>query len=90
MPGSLIALLVDALAVSRLTRLINEDFLTQPLRDRATAIDPARRHIGYLVGCAACASLWFAGPVLRLTPTWLRRALALSELTVLLREREKL
>ena len=83
----MLGMIRDGLAVSRLTRLITEDFITEPLRKRAFDLDPDSRHIGYLVDCPACASIWVAGLAL-LLPIWMRRVLAFSEITVLLR-REK-
>ena len=76
----------DALCVSRLTRLVVDDAITAPIRDAAMAADPDRKHIGYLATCSACASVW-TGLISLILPRQLRWALALSEVTILLREK---
>jgi hypothetical protein len=50
-----------ALATARLTRLITEDSITEPVRDRVSA-----RHelLDELVHCRWCAGVWAAGAVL--------------------------
>jgi hypothetical protein len=68
-------LVVGALAVARLTRLITEDELTQPLRQRitgwaeGTAQRRARPAVGYLVTCPWCVSPYLALGWLALTAT---------------------
>lgn len=61
---------VGALAVARLTSLITEDEITEPIRSRVTEWSdrypegsvPDR--LGYLVSCQRCVSVWAAGGVL--------------------------
>ena len=79
--------IITTLAVSRLTRLIVDDDIAQPLRDLVAAIDPDRENVGYLVTCNACSSIWLAAVTLLIVPRKLQAVLALSEATVLLREK---
>lgn len=79
-------MLVELLATARVTRLITEDSITEPLRDRAMEIHPK---LGELVHCRMCTSIWAGAAVVaasRLLPG-LNRMLALSEGTILLREK---
>lgn len=63
-----LTLLSDALAVYRLTKLINEDRLTEPLRDLLSEkFPPKPQPIGfkqslpvYFVHCPWCVSVWAA------------------------------
>lgn len=79
-------MLTDLLATARLTRLVTEDSITEPLRDRAMEIHPK---LGELVQCRMCTSVWaaLAVTVLSRTVPGLNRMLALSEGTILLREK---
>jgi hypothetical protein len=59
-----VALTVGGLAVHRLTRLLIEDEITQPLRDW---IDPPseepiqeQTRLGYFITCPWCVSVWVA------------------------------
>ena len=59
-------LVVDALAAYRLTRLVTEDRITAPLRDRVPA-----GWASELVGCSWCVGVWAAAGVVaarRLAP----------------------
>lgn len=67
---NLLNLLVDIVAVVRLTRLINQDVITEPLRDLVWSKFPPNTKIGYLLTCPWCMSIW-AG----LSITLLRRYL---------------
>lgn len=49
-------LAVDGLAAFRLTRLITEDKVTEPARDRIVLHAPPM--VGYLVECPWCVGLW--------------------------------
>jgi hypothetical protein len=75
-------LIVRALAVSRLTRLLNEDYIMTPVRDRMEA--SKSEHLQYLATCPACASIW-AGLLSLVIPRKLIYVLAVSEATVLVR-----
>lgn len=77
--------LVNALATSRITRLVNKDQITAPLRKRVK--ETGNESLSYLVGCPACVSVYAAAAVLVL-PKRLRVLLALSESVVLLRAGE--
>lgn len=79
--------LIVFLAISRLTRLLNDDYIMQPVRDAALKADPNSRHVGYWITCPACSSLWMAALAVIL-PAGLMRMLALSEAVVLLRQKE--
>lgn len=59
--GTVLGVVVDALATYRLTRLVVEDEIAAPLRDRVWARDdPGMARIGYLVTCPWCVSFWVA------------------------------
>ena len=74
--------ILRALAVSRLARLLNEDYIAEPVRDWMES--SKSEHLQYLATCPACASFWAA--VLSLVlPKKLLLVLALSEATVLVR-----
>lgn len=81
--------LIDALAVARLTRLVTEDTITEPLRERLS--DRERLH--YLITCPWCSSPYIAAGALlarRFAPgLWdpLARVLAFSEVAGLIAER---
>lgn len=61
-----VALTVGALAVHRLTRLVTDDEITRPLRERLTKVvsgtvyRPAHPWLGYLVTCPWCVSIYAA------------------------------
>jgi hypothetical protein len=76
-----LSLLTQALATFRLTRLITEDTITEPLRDAIYARfgDPSqtrRREISlsYLVSCPYCASVYAAAATTLLAALTTRRA----------------
>lgn len=49
----------DILAVKRLTKLAQEDFLTEPLRNYIYEKFPPESHkLGYLLSCPWCLSIW--------------------------------
>ena len=52
--------IVDALAVHRLTKLVIDDYITEPLRDKVYEKfgDPADSKISYLVTCPWCVSMY--------------------------------
>jgi hypothetical protein len=71
--GSGLALVVDALATYRLTRLLIEDEIAAPVRDWVwDRHDPADSKIGYLFTCPWCVSIWAGAAVVvarRVSPT---------------------
>lgn len=52
---------VDALATYRIARLVAQDDLTAPLRER---VRDSNRFVGRLVQCPHCVGVWAAGGVL--------------------------
>lgn len=47
------------LAVKRITRLVTEDKITEPLRDSVAEKDPTpEKSLTYLVNCPMCVSVW--------------------------------
>lgn len=84
-------LLVDALAVYRLSRLVTQDTITE--RPRTWITDRYETGVGTLVQCAWCISVWIAAPVLAATVwipaawSWLAALLALSAVAGYLSER---
>jgi hypothetical protein len=82
-------LLVDILAVYRLTRLITEDVITLPIRDRVRN----RLTLHEFLTCPWCVSPWLAALLLacqHLAPTvtnFIALALALSAVAGLISER---
>jgi hypothetical protein len=78
-------LVIDVLATSRLTRLATEDELTQPFRDYVTGRWQGSK-LAYFVTCPFCVSVW-AGLVVAGSPLprWVKRTLACSEATILVR-----
>jgi hypothetical protein len=51
----------QALATARLTRLITQDTITDPLRDQVSKVHPM---VDELVHCPWCAGVWAAGAIL--------------------------
>jgi hypothetical protein len=53
-------LIVDALATQRLTRLVVEDAITEPIRNFIFKKfgEPEDNRISYLITCPHCASMW--------------------------------
>ena len=64
--------LLGALAVWRLTKLVTEDEITRPLREKVVLWsdkgedDSFRDQLGYLVECRACVSIWASAAVVGL------------------------
>ncbi len=90
----LIDLAVDALTTYRLTRLVVEDEIAAPLRDRIwKRWAPDRTKVGYLITCPWCVSVWVGAGVVAagaVAPTaWraLSRVLVLSALTGMVSQR---
>lgn len=88
---------LEVLATARLTRLITQDEIMEPIRDEIAGRAPSSR-LAYLVTCPICVSVW-AGAVVAgsaLIPGIARprgavvRMLALSEATIALRELREL
>ena len=79
---------VDALAVARITRLVVDDEILDDFRNRVfERFHPQQSKIGYFLTCHACTSVWAAALVSSgLLPKQVRYMLALSELTVAVRE----
>lgn len=87
-------LLVDVLACHRATKLVVEDVITAPLRNKIFAKKPPTEDSWtYLLTCPWCASIWIgAGIVAARTvapKAWdpVAKALALSSATGLIAER---
>lgn len=53
-------LVIDALAVYRLTRMINQDYIFEDLRNKIFEHFPRDTKIGYLFTCDWCMSIWCA------------------------------
>lgn len=81
-------LAVDALATYRGTRLIVEDKVAEPVREWVWKnYSPSDTHLGYLITCPFCTSIWVGGAIAlaklaapRLSKP-VRYALALSAVT---------
>ena len=89
-------LLTDALAVKRLTRLVTEDTITEPLRNeifKRFGPPETSRGVSFGVTCPHCVSIWLAAGVVTARIVFPRawsvtaRGLALSAVTSLLAER---
>lgn len=89
-------LAVDSLAVKRLTRLVTEDVITEPLRTAwfTQFGGPETNKISYLITCPHCTSIYIATAVtaarMMIPRLWspAAYALALSSVTSLIAERE--
>lgn len=79
-------LAIDALATSRLSRLITDDYVGKPIRKFLRSKGDAGE---YVSTCPACTSMYTA-VVVQVLPKKLRVVLALSEITVLFRAAESL
>lgn len=78
---SLAGLVVDAAAVARITRLVTEDEITRPVREKAHQTNP---WLGYLVDCPYCISVWAGMAVASgVVPRPVRLGLALSQAVVI-------
>lgn len=73
-------IVVDLLAVRRIVRLVTRDVITEPIREAAE--ESGNELLSYFVTCESCVSVW-ASLVTLLIPRHLRRALALSEASIL-------
>jgi hypothetical protein len=63
-------LVVDALATSRLTRLVVDDELTEPIREYIWKNhSPEDTKLGYFVTCPFCVSIWAGGVVALISAT---------------------
>jgi hypothetical protein len=93
--SSPVDLAVQALAAYRLTRLVIEDEITEPLRDKVVARfgPPSSSKISYLVHCPHCVSMYASAGIVMadmMAPRLARpviRALALSAAVSLAYER---
>lgn len=81
-------LLIDIIAVRRLTRLIQEDRITEPLRELIfDKFPPQSTLTGYLLTCPWCISIWASLVIFGLrklhpeTANYLSSVLAASEVT---------
>lgn len=78
---------LGVLATARITRLITEDKITEPIRDWVEGTFPGSK-VAYLVSCPLCVSVWAAGAI-SVAPQAaepLVRMLALSEATIVWKE----
>lgn len=76
---------LDVLATKRLTTLLVDDGITEPLRQEVWKKFPPHKHgPGYVFTCHACMSVWAAGVIAsRVLPRPVRDILALSEAALL-------
>lgn len=89
------SLIVDALAVHRITKLVIDDEITEPIRQMVwKRFPPETTKIGYLTTCPWCVSIWAGAGALvaeAVAPTaWkhVARILAISTVTGYLFEKE--
>jgi len=60
----MLSLLVDVLAGHRLTRLVTEDVITAPVREKIFAkYPPTEDRWSYALTCPWCASIWIGGGI---------------------------
>lgn len=85
---STVTLVTDIIAVRRLTRLIQDDRITESLRDKIfDKFPPQTTLIGFLLTCPWCVSIWAALAIFGLrkfspeTATYISNVLAASEIT---------
>jgi hypothetical protein len=79
-------------ATRRLTDIVVNEKIADPLRNAAFAADPRMNHVGYLVTCERCTSVWAGGLMATLAALAIQRrstlplipiaALALSQYTI--------
>lgn len=63
-------LLLDTLATERITRLVVDDKLTEPIREYIWHNHPPEEtKIGYFVTCPFCVSIWAGGAVALMSST---------------------
>jgi hypothetical protein len=96
-PNTALTLLIDTVAVYRLTKLVTEDYLTQDLRLLVQEKFPAvidkrsgqkrKSKFTYFINCPWCVSIWAAGFIFTLrkispeSATYLSSILAASAVT---------
>jgi hypothetical protein len=75
---------LEVLATSRITRLVVDDHITGPVREKIWQADPPENmRVGFMVTCHSCTSVWAAALVRSgILPPVLRDTLALSELVL--------
>jgi fatty acid desaturase len=56
-----LALVILALATARGTRLVVEDYITEPIRSAVIRRFGAESKLTYLVHCTYCTSIWVGG-----------------------------
>lgn len=67
---SLLNLLVDVVAVYRLTKLVIEDEILADIREKVwEKFPPETTKIGYLITCPWCVSIWMGGLIFALRKT---------------------
>lgn len=72
------SLVTHGLATSRLSRLLVDDYIMEPVRDWMQATHP---QLAYLSSCRACASVWAAAATMIL-PRRVVQLLAASEVAI--------
>lgn len=70
-------LAIDVAATTRLTRLVVDDGIARPVREKVESVTGTDSSWTYLVNCPYCVSVW-AGLAVQLLPRPIRLALALS------------
>ena len=84
MPGALDTV-TDVLAAARITRLLVDDKITEPIRKELVQSD--NEYLSYLPTCPMCVSVWAGAAVATgLIPRKLKYALALSEAAIITRK----
>lgn len=75
---------LDALATKRIVRLVVDDAILDPVREKIwRKFPPESSKIGYVITCHSCSSVWAAAVVRsRVLPRWVRDTLALSEMAL--------
>lgn len=78
----------DVLAAKRITRLIVDDAILDPIRERVWKRFPAHEHgPGFILTCHSCASVYAAAIVATsVLPRWVRDILALSEAVLIVQK----
>lgn len=78
---TLLELIVDAAATTRVTRLVVDDEISRSFRDWVLERTGDDSSLTYLVNCPYCVSVW-AGAAVYLAPRWVKVPLALSALAI--------
>ena len=73
----MIELLIRVLAAWRITRLVVDDEIAAPLRDKVRDVTGPDSKWTYLVNCPYCVSVW-AGLAVAVKPKWMASSLAAS------------